>query len=693
MARQCSALAALLAAAIGLSLVDVAQSAEIPEGLLPPLIRPSARITLEVGNPDYPPHMRYRYGGGQGNQSAFSADARYLVAADSQSNQMQLWDVNGGKALRPFGFSNQVLALAFAPDGKTLLCAESDNRYGHSSVRLYDVETSKPIRQLDEGVSQMAFTTLAFSSDGKTLALSGVNNRRGGAAVVLWDVNSGDEIRQVSGLPAAAPMPNRFGRQTGGVEHLAFSPDGRVLGLILDRKVILWEVSSGKVRGQVGMLPNSAPTEMEMRHGIQAPNACLTFSPDGRYVAVGCADETIRIFEVLTGRELPPLIGHRGPIRALCFTPDGKTLKSLSWDGKLFVWSATRALRPWEPSKEKLSAETLAALWDNLDTDDPWMIHAIQTHLAGTPAQTVPYLRERLRPVPSADASRIAKLVTEVDSGDYNTRKRAAVELRKLGRLAVPALTQAAQQGGEMAQAMLMRMEGERRLAATVSREMLAVDILERIGTPAAREMVAGLTKGAAEMPLTVRAKSALERMDKPAEGPAGGFKPEALWADLGSDDAVPAYRALKVLVARPKEALPLLRERLRTLPLLKGPDDDPRRIEKLVNELDSDDFAVREKATEELKKLAGRAEKALRARLKSDPPVEVVKRVEDLLKDLTNPTPTRESFHLGRGLETLERIGTSEARDVLQDLLKEASNRQTQEQIRLALQRTPTAK
>lgn len=78
------------------------------------------------------------------------------------------------------------------------------------------------------------------------------------------------------------------------------------------------------------------------------PNSCLAFSPEGRYLAVGCPDETIRLWDVLSGQELLPLTDHRGVLRALCFTPDGKTLRLLGWDSKVLVWR-----KAWSPGRRR----------------------------------------------------------------------------------------------------------------------------------------------------------------------------------------------------------------------------------------------------------------------------------------------------------------------------------------------------
>jgi hypothetical protein len=136
------------------------------------------------------------------------------------------------------------------------------------------------------------------------------------------------------------------------------------------------------------------------------------------------------------------------------------------------------------------------------------------------------------------------------------------------------------------------------------------------------------------------------------------------LWADLGSEDAAKADRALWTLVAVGKQSVPLLKEQL--APAAR----DPKRAEKLaalIADLDSDDFAVRNKANAELARQGALAEAALRKALASKPSLEVQSRIEALLEKLdTWPDMPLQNW---RAQAVLERIGNDEARQVLKTL------------------------
>jgi HEAT repeat protein len=145
----------------------------------------------------------------------------------------------------------------------------------------------------------------------------------------------------------------------------------------------------------------------------------------------------------------------------------------------------------------------------------------------------------------------------------------------------------------------------------------------------------------------------------------------ETLWADLGSADAARGYRAVRALVAAPDKTLPLLRRQL-------GPATapDPKQLARLIADLDDDQFEVREKATRALEELGSLARPALRQALETKPSAEVRRRLDALLESLQQfrLTPPEE-WRGGRAIDVLERIGTTEARELLDRLVRGGSD------------------
>jgi hypothetical protein len=139
----------------------------------------------------------------------------------------------------------------------------------------------------------------------------------------------------------------------------------------------------------------------------------------------------------------------------------------------------------------------------------------------------------------------------------------------------------------------------------------------------------------------------------------------ESAWNDLGADDAAKAYRASWALARAPEQAVPLLRARV---PKATGADQGPR-IARLIQELDDDDFAVRERAMRELAKLGKAAEGPLQEARKTTSSPEVRRRADAILERLRSGSAPGEVLRLPRAVEVLERVGSPEARAVLEEL------------------------
>jgi WD40 repeat protein len=112
---------------------------------------------------------------------------------------------------------------------------------------------------------------------------------------------------------------------TLGVNSVAFSPDGRLLASGSDDKTIkLWDVASGS-------LVRTLTGHTEYVNSV-------AFSPDGRLLASGSGDRTIKLWEVASGREVRTLYGHTSGVGSVAFSPDGRLLASGSDDYTIKLW-------------------------------------------------------------------------------------------------------------------------------------------------------------------------------------------------------------------------------------------------------------------------------------------------------------------------------------------------------------------
>jgi WD40 repeat protein len=70
----------------------------------------------------------------------------------------------------------------------------------------------------------------------------------------------------------------------------------------------------------------------------------VAFSPDGKTVLTGSADNTAQLLDAATGRPLGPPLTHQGVVRAVAFSPDGKTVITGSLDKTARLWDVATAL-------------------------------------------------------------------------------------------------------------------------------------------------------------------------------------------------------------------------------------------------------------------------------------------------------------------------------------------------------------
>src|SRR5262249_24961950 len=142
----------------------------------------------------------------------------------------------------------------------------------------------------------------------------------------------------------------------------------------------------------------------------------------------------------------------------------------------------------------------------------------------------------------------------------------------------------------------------------------------------------------------------------------------DELWSDLADPDAARAHRAMVKFLAAPADAVPLLEKRVSPVP---GKATDAEALARLIAELDHDAFDVREKAARELQHAGQAGLPALRKAREDPPSEEVRRRVEQLLEKLESSGLSGEQLRSLRAVELLERVGSPEARRVLEGLTK----------------------
>ncbi len=371
-------------------------------------------------------------------------------------------------------------------------------KYGDKQIRLWAEGTDRKPRLLQVGMIAPAF--LVFSPDGKVLA-----SRNGDGSAALWDVATGKELRTQSGFRARKPDSPNGELGPVVVNLLAFSPDSNALAVggtglpsRPDGAVGLWDRATGK--------------ELIRLTASDRWVVALAFSPDGRALATGHDGGTVRFWETASGKIRRDWRAHPASVRSLAFSPDGKLFASAGSDTTVLIWPANAE----QAERKDLSANELDALWADLAGADAVKAYRSITALRAAPQQSVPFLKAHLRPVPAVDAQRVARLIADLDDERFAVRDKASADLAKLGDLAEPFLrkTLEGKPSPEVRRRAQTILEGlHRALSAEPLREVRAVELLEQIGTPSARTVLAALAEGAAGARLTREAKATLRRL------------------------------------------------------------------------------------------------------------------------------------------------------------------------------------
>ena len=218
----------------------------------------------------------------------FSPDGRRVATVGS--GHVEVWDAATGERLLVRKESSYTIGSpSFSADGSQIV-------YGvESTVRLLDVATGEPAGRHEPPL--IGLRTAALSPDGSRVVTSSAG------AITVWDAATGERLRTF-------PV-------TGTPYHLTFFPDGRRVAFHLDGRV------------QLLALDGKGRPSWKSRHISHCDS--LAVSPDGAWFAAGAEiknQHTVVVWSAKTRKRRYEFTGHKAPIEALAFTPDGQTLVS-----------------------------------------------------------------------------------------------------------------------------------------------------------------------------------------------------------------------------------------------------------------------------------------------------------------------------------------------------------------------------
>jgi WD40 repeat protein len=541
----------------------------------------------------------------QGAWPVLSQDGKVLAEADQDGRGyrfIHLLDPATGKEVGPpaEGHEYDLNFIAFSSDGKILL--SGDQR----TIRQWTTATGEPVRQIQGGYFD---NNIALSIDRKLLARPWINQ------VELWDPDRDKPVRSLK----------YKGKDL--MRAVAFSPDGKYLLSAHNKCSPEQEEKEGKFEGQDGLHFWDLASGKEIHHSF-TPAAdlysVLLITPDGRLAIAGSVkgrvshDEgsasamtssegagQLYLWHLPNGRAIRTLEGHRGAIRSLALSGDGRLLASGSDDQTVRLWELISGKTLFTFSMAKTYPQIVALSPDG------------RLLATGTgPARAQPFTI-------CLWSTATGKPVLELRGHNSDVRCLAF--------------------------------------------------------SPDNQRLASGLSDGTA----LVWDVSTACRAVRPEARRLAAKERETLWTQLADSDALKAQRALWTLIAGGKDAVAMLKGRLRPAERV-----DPKRLQKLLADLDADEFAVREAASSQLMELGEQVETALETALTNRPSLEVCKRIEYLLVRARSRQWSLGQLRAMRAVRVLEQIGSVEARDALLALAKGNADALLTQEVKASLTR-----
>ncbi|HEY7424956.1 MAG TPA: WD40 repeat domain-containing protein [Gemmataceae bacterium] len=549
----------------------------------------------------------------QVNSVAFSPDGK-LLASVGADGITHTWLARDGSELAGFGADGILRSVIVSPDSRTILSAGDSGSFHRLQLQIEISE--KEINAKTVGEEELRIEALTFAPDGRSLAV-----RVTDGAISLWDIAH----RKERGCLRDPQTPLRC---------LAFSPDAKILAASSDRVIHLWDTMSAR---ELRVLPHTAGRA-----------ASITFSNDGKFLALAGSltkdsgkRVAVCVLDLKRGKEIQKLSVPEGVELAMTFLPGGQTLAT--WSGILTFWDVATGA---DKTKDFLGADLPGGR-----ERYPGLV--LRRSASRTPSQLAGAFSPNgwLLATYSARAwGFIYDRTTGLERGDFSAYPLFSDETMRFspdGRVLFIGIASWDVNTGER---LPMLWDLQRPIDAwTLS--------------PDGATLAAGMRDGTIELSDLRPAEWARVRKT--------GLQPwqwRRCWKDLLSSDACwLADRAAWMLAADAEQTLPLLKSYLHRF-------STETRIRQLIRDLDSDSFATRQAATRELHDIGAAAEPALLHAWRDKPSLELRRRMKELLEAIERhrmARPTGERLRSVRAIGVLERIGTKEARAILEDLAR----------------------
>jgi hypothetical protein len=264
-------------------------------------------------------------------------------------------------------------------------------------------------------------------------------------------------------------------------------------------EVQLWDVAAGK--------------ELRAFSGHKERVTSAAISRDGRMIATGSLDMTLRLWEVASGMERGRITGHDAYVFHLDFSPNGRVLAAASNDAPVYIWDA------YAPPNLKLTSGKLLKqdrekLWQALaDTDAAVGFQAI-CELIAHPSEASAILEGGWKQLPRATPKQMRAWADDLSSDQFTVRKTATTELERFAAAHEDLLRDALKQAGSLeARQRLEKILG--RINPEGLRRSRMLEVLEQLHTAPARRFLQALAEQNEDTAMAREATAGLGRLER----------------------------------------------------------------------------------------------------------------------------------------------------------------------------------